>query len=462
MNDDAAMAPALHRPTPRPRAFVLLGGLKVILRNWRYLTGLEERGIVPLVLTSEQWREECLRQMASGERPGSLIADAGFVPGTVGVEGGFTGGVVAQVMAWRERYDIVGVFAAGEMLVEQTGIVADLLGLPSPGLRATRVCRDKHLQRAYLAEWSPRALAVPPGGRDDVPYGEIAFPVVLKPTGRRESSGVQVVGDRDRLRALLRSTEYSPGETLLIEDQVRGQEYSVESLVQDGKIVFESVTHKRTNEEAGDHFVELGHTVPAPPTAGSERLLAANQSVVERLAVENGIVHTELRLADDGRPVLMEVAVRTPGDGLLPLYHLATGRPMEPDILRIALGEPVTRPEPARYARQVYLETPHGILRDVTVHPALGVEPVWAANGQPWPDLAPGRPGDPAALRAVIVLKRPGTRVGPLTESGDRVVTFLIDAPTSAELDRLEAEVRASIEVLTTPHEKGTDTDVDR
>jgi len=66
--------------------------------------------------------------MASGEWPGSLIAEAEFVAGDV--EGAFTAEVIAQVMAWRARYDIVGVFAVGEMLVEQAGIVADVLGLP--------------------------------------------------------------------------------------------------------------------------------------------------------------------------------------------------------------------------------------------------------------------------------------------------------------------------------------------
>ncbi|MEU9301684.1 ATP-grasp domain-containing protein [Streptomyces sp. NPDC048269] len=435
----------------RPRAFVLLGGLRVILRNWRYLTELEQRGIAPLVLTSEQWREETSRQMASGLRPGSLITEAGFVTGTVGTEGGFTGGVVAQVMAWRERYDIVGVFAAGEMLVEQTGIVADLLGLPSPGLRATRVCRNKYLQRAYLAEWSPRTVVIPPGGRDSAPYDEIRYPAVLKPSGRRESSGVRVVTDREQLLELISGDGYPSAETLLVEEQVTGQEYSVEAMLQDGRIVFESVTHKRTNEESTDFFVELGHTVPAPPSPDNERLLAANRAMTERLAFENGIVHTELRLTGDGRVVLMELAARTPGDGLLPLYHLATGRPVEPDILRIALGEPVTRTAPVRYARQVYLETAHGVLEDVKVRHPQATDVAWTANGEPWPEMAPGDPDGPAALRAVLALKRRGARVGPLTESGDRVVTFLLDARTVDELDVLEAEVRASIEVSIAP-----------
>ncbi|MFF3411504.1 hypothetical protein ACFYW8_36045 [Streptomyces sp. NPDC002742] len=60
------------------------------------------------------------------------------------------------------------------------------------------------------------------------------------------------------------------------------------------------MTHKRTTEESGRCFVELAHTVPAPSSPDNDLLLAANRDIVERLAVENAIVHTELRLPADG------------------------------------------------------------------------------------------------------------------------------------------------------------------
>ncbi|WP_316683859.1 hypothetical protein [Streptomyces spongiicola] len=53
----------------------------------------------------------------------------------------------------------------GETQVEPTGLLADALGLRTPGLRATRACRSKYLQRWYLPEFSPVSLTVPPEGR---------------------------------------------------------------------------------------------------------------------------------------------------------------------------------------------------------------------------------------------------------------------------------------------------------
>jgi hypothetical protein len=431
----------------RPAAFVLLGGLRVIVRNWLYLTELERRGLTVLVITSADWRDETARCMASRGSPGALIGDAAFVDGSVKIDGSFTPGVVAQMRRWASRYDIVGVFAVGEMLVEQTGIVADALGLPSPGLRAARICRSKYLQRFYLPEWSPRTVIVPPSARRSPDLGGMAFPAVLKPSGRRSSSGVRTLSSSREFGDHV--AEYAETETLLVEEYVHGREFSVESLVQHGRIVFESVTRKRTNEAHTDRFVELGHSVPSPGGPGHAELLAANRAIIERLGFADGVTHAELRLADAGEVVLMEIAARTPGDGLLPLYHLATGAPMEPEIIRIALGEPARYPEARRYARQVYLEHRPGVLADVLVH-WPGVEPVWVGQDRLWPTVTPGEPGDAPALRDVLVQKSRGSTLGELRESDDRAVAFLIDADSPAELDDLERHVRAAIEVVVT------------
>jgi hypothetical protein len=442
----------MPEPAPPARAFVLLGGYRVIARNGGFVTDLVRRGLRILLITSEQWRYETLTAMRERTGPGQFLDDAAFVSGEVGIEGSFTPAVVAHLHRWLDRYEIAGVYAAGEMLVEQTGIVADALGLPGPGAGAARVCRNKYLQRLYLRDWSPQAVVVPPEGRSDLDLSAVRFPAVLKPSGRRSSSGVRTVHDAAELRSLL--SDYRAAETLLIEEYVTGPEYSVEAVVADGEIRFESVTEKRTTDRDSDWFVEMSHTVPAPPGVDHETLLGANRGIVRRLGIRSGIVHTELRLTPGRRAVLMEVAARTPGDGIMPLYHLATGRSLEETIMRVALAEPATHPRPRRHARQVYLPHPPGTLADVKLR-WPGVEPRWVPEGQPWPAMTPGEPGDPPTLRHVLVLQPRGTHLGELRESGDRAVTFLIDAPAAGDLDALEAEVTAAIDIVVDPAPPG-------
>lgn len=104
-------------------------------------------------------------------------------------EGSFMAGVVSAALGWRDRYDIVGVYAIGETLVEPTGVLADGLGLPGPGARATRACRSKYLQRWYLREFSPFSVVVAPEERASPDLGAVSFPAVLKPAARTSSSG---------------------------------------------------------------------------------------------------------------------------------------------------------------------------------------------------------------------------------------------------------------------------------
>jgi hypothetical protein len=419
----------------------------VVCRSPLYLTELARRGLKILVVTQSTFREAALACREDATHPASLIDDFAFVDGASG-DTAVTADVISAARSWRDSYTIIGVYAVGETLVEQTGLLADALALASPGLRATRACRSKALQRWYMPEFSPSAVIVPGGKRDSVAPDQVVFPAVVKPASRHSSSGVETVFDGGELRKQLAT--YPEHEVVLVEEKVHGQEFSVESLVQDGKTLFASVTRKETTESHTRSFVELAHTVPNDRTDAQAAILDANQRMLDRLAFENGITHAEWRLDAAGRPFLMEVAARTPGDGIMVLYHLATGIPLEPEIMRVALREPAFYPAARRYARQVYLEHHEGVLDDVTVD-WPGVDPHWLGESRRWPEIPPGAPEDPPTLRAVLVLKTRGSELGTIQSSDDRAVTFFIDALSPQQLDDLERRVRRAVVISTGP-----------
>jgi hypothetical protein len=432
----------------RPRAFILTGYLPVVCRDSIYIDDLRRRDLKVLVITPAISRSYAQAHGEDPAHPASAIDEVAFVTGSVESEGSFLPGVIEHAERWRAQYDIVGIYAVGETLVEPTGLVADYFDLPFPGLRAARACRNKYLQRWYLPDLSPASVLIPPGTRDVVDERPVPFPAVVKPATRHSSEGVQMVHDRTELAAHL--DEYPAQETILVEQMITGQEYSVESLTQDGKTLFSSVTRKETTDVDSQYFVEMAHTVPAVHDDAWDAVQRANVAMLDRLGVENGITHAEWRLDEQGEARLMEVAARTPGDGIMVLYRLATGRPMEPEILRIALGEAADYPEARRYARQVYVGHRPGILSAVDVD-WPGVEATWVNDGNPWPDI-PALPADhPPALRAVLVYEARGAELGPIRSSDDRAVTFFIDAPTIAELDEIEERVRRAVTIQTIP-----------
>ncbi len=437
-----------HQQATRPRAFILTGYLPVVCRDSIYIDDLRRRDLKVLVITPAISRPYATAHGDDPAHPISRIVEIAFVDGSAGSEGSFLPGVMRHAERWRTQYDVVGIYAVGETLVEPTGLVADYFGLPFPGLRASRVCRNKYLQRWYLPDLSPTSVLIPPGARDSVDSASVPFPAVVKPATRHSSEGVLMVHDHAELARQL--VEYPDQETILVEQMITGQEYSVESLTQDGKTLFSSVTRKETTDVDSQYFVEMAHTVPAAHDDAWDAVQRANIEMLDRLAVEDGITHAEWRLDARGEARLMEVAARTPGDGIMVLYRLATGRPMEPEILRIALGEPADYPAARRYARQVYVAHRPGILADVAVD-WPGVEARWVDDGNPWPDI-PALPADaPAALRAVLVYEARGAKLGPIRSSDDRAVTFFIDAPTIAELDEIEERARRAVTIRTAP-----------
>ncbi len=434
--------------TAKPRAFILTGYLPVVCRDPIYIDDLRRRNLKVLVITPAISRAYAQAHGHDRAHPAARIDDMAFVDGSVASEGSFVPGVIEHAQRWRHIYDVVGIYAVGETLVEPTGLVADYFDLPFPGLRAARACRSKYLQRWYLPDLSPVSVVIPPGARDCVDDGSVPFPAVVKPATRHSSEGIQKVHDHAELVAQLDG--YPPQETILVEQMITGQEYSVESLTQDGKTLFSSVTRKETTDVDSRYFVEMAHTVPAPQDDAWDAVQRANIAMLDRLGVENGITHAEWRLDEQGEARLMEVAARTPGDGIMLLYRLATGRPMEPEILRIALGEAADYPSARRYTRQVYVGHQPGTLVDVDVD-WPGVQARWVDDGKPWPEI-PALPADhPPALRAVLVYEPRGAELGPIRSSDDRAVTFFIDAPTMAELDELEEQVRRAVTIRTNP-----------
>lgn len=433
--------PHMHTSSP-PEALVVLGAM-FAFRYPHLVTAAAERGLAVLAIDSST-RFSCLIDGARRSDPTHPLAgyaDLAWLEGEAHEE------VIEQVLEWSRSHRIRGVLAMEEGFVRVAGLVADLLDLRSPGLLATRVCRDKHLQRRYLPQWSPRSQLT----RSGAALAWADFPAVVKPVGREASSGVRRVDDPAGLAEALAT--YDPGEDLLVEELVTGHEVSVESLVQGGMTLFSSITGKVTTEATSAYFVELGHTVPDQDLDAGQRqaVLDANQAVLRRLEFADGIAHAEYRIRADGSVVLMEIAARTPGDNIGVLYHLACGEPLETALLDIVLGEPASYPAPVRCARGVYYEHRHGVLRDV-VAPGMDVPVTWLSERWAWPAVHPaGERDEPGRVHMIVVGRDPGYRLTAIRQSADRVVMSVIDAPTASELDDLHKRSVQAVRIVAGP-----------
>ncbi|MFN8074245.1 MAG: ATP-grasp domain-containing protein [Kineosporiaceae bacterium] len=284
---------------------------------------------------------------------------------------------------------VSGVWTYDEFSVVTAAEVAQRLGVATSGPAVARRCRDKHLMREALA-----AAGVPSARHARVTglaaaleaASAIGYPVVVKPVALAGSIGVALAADAEQLATAFAVASGSghpvygaSGTTVLVEEYLDGPEVSVESVVDADGLHPVALTRKALGP--APFFEETGHVVaPGQPLPEQDAVLAVVRAAHEALGVTVGATHTELRLTPSG-PRIVELALRTGGDLIPRLVHLATGVDLTAAAATAALGgrtglphdpAPALPTAPAAAVRFLQPDT------DVTLAglPELGDEPL--------------------------------------------------------------------------------------
>ena len=273
--------------------------------------------------------------------------------------------IIAVARTWHaeERFD--GVLTFSESGVLTVAAVAEALGLPGIGLEAARVSRNKLLMREAQQRGGapvPRFRLVPDVSAALAAAGEFGYPVILKPTLGAASNFVFRINGPDEMRTRFpQALEGMAGMSwfqmepegldlgpygLLVESFLDGQEMQIEALAWDDEVYLGSIVDRITVE--GDTFDDDVHRAP---TALDADQLAAVHEVVTAAAHGQGlrrsVMHAEVRF-HQGRPHMLEIAVRPGGGGLDYFARLSAGYCPIRATMAVAAG---VRPEGVRHYR---------------------------------------------------------------------------------------------------------------
>ena len=245
--------------------------------------------------------------------------------------------------------------------------VADELGLAVNRPRAVELLNDKLAMRTLLRDKGISAVRFATAERWPDVAGLLAgfdLPVVVKPATLSASRGTFLLRDPADLPAWgAELAAYDYDGPLLVEEYLRGPEFSVETLTVAGEHHVVGVTRKLLGPLP--HFAELGHLFPEPDTAETRAVAGLAVALLDAVGYQCGPAHTEVILTADG-PRIVESQARLGGDKIPDIARLATGVDLRQEIFAALAGRP---PRPARDAAVghiAYLTLPTGVLRSVS------------------------------------------------------------------------------------------------
>lgn len=190
----------------------------------------------------------------------------------------------------------------------------------------------------------------------------LELPLIVKPSDRSGSLGVQRITQWEELEAAVRrALDVSIIGEALIEEYIDGREISVEMISCRGIHYALQITDKVTT--GAPHFVELEHHQPSDlPADMQTKIFEITRRALDALGITNGASHSEYKITSEGRIAVMEIGGRMGGDFIgSDLVKLSTGYDFVEGVIRVALGE-IIHPEPKQIgSSSVIFDAPENV-----------------------------------------------------------------------------------------------------
>lgn len=144
---------------------------------------------------------------------------------------------------------------------------------------------------------------------------KIAFPCIVKPNSGTGSIDVYKINNLKNLRSKIRYFLKKKID-VLVEEYIEGEEYSLEILFLNKKIIFEQLIEKKINDKT--HFVESGHIIR--PKYNQEILKVKNKILkkIKKFKMNKIFLHIEFKIDAMRRVQIIEINPRLAG-GFIPI-----------------------------------------------------------------------------------------------------------------------------------------------
>ncbi len=210
-------------------------------------------------------------------------------------------------------------FGSLEQLQVPLAEARQALGLPGLAVEAANNFRDKNqmknrLEAAGLPCARHRLAASAAEARDFC--GSSGLPVVVKPPAGAGARNTFRINSPEQLAAWLRSDAPSTAQPVLLEEYLQGEEFSFDSIMIDGRVVWHSISCYRPAPLTVLENPWIQWCVLLPRDidgAEFDPIRRAGTQALSVLGLETGMTHMEWFRRTDGSIAISEVAARPPG-----------------------------------------------------------------------------------------------------------------------------------------------------
>ena len=230
---------------------------------------------------------------------------------------------------------------ASDVAAPTVAYIAQKMGLTSNTYHCAVIANNKFLMRqAFLESGIPCPRFSFISSVEDIEGVEWQFPIIVKPTDRSGSLGVNLVNSKkDLFDAVQFAVDVSLEHKAIAEEFIEGREISVEFISFHGKHYPLTITDKITT--GSPHFVELEHHQPAILTPELYRTIySRNDKALSSLGITDGASHAEYKITSSGDIYIIEIGGRMGGDFIgSNLVQLSTGYDFLKGVINVALGQ---------------------------------------------------------------------------------------------------------------------------
>ncbi len=240
------------------------------------------------------------------------------------------------------------VFTAGTDFSASVSYVAQKCGLISHSFDAAMNASNKVLMRKCFREKgvpSPDFVEVSESEIERLSSDDsVLFPKVVKPVDNMGARGCRLVRNKSEFEPALRdAVAFSRTGKAIVEDYMKGMEFSIDALVHEGNVTITGFADRHIFFDP--YFIEMGHTMPSSVSeAVKKNVVDVFIKGVKALGLTEGVAKGDVKYTEKGA-MIGEIAGRLSGGYMSGwTYPYASGVNLTMEAMKIALGLGKTLP----------------------------------------------------------------------------------------------------------------------